>query len=49
VRIAGPGEMLAGLGKDNGIDLILPNKINTKEWEQNRRFSSSQIISRFIF
>ncbi len=22
-------------GKDNGIDLILPNKINTKEWEQN--------------
>jgi len=26
---------LQSLGKDNGIDLILPNKINTKEWEQN--------------
>jgi len=26
---------LQGLGKGNGIDLILPNKINTKEWEQN--------------
>ena len=28
-------ECLQSLGKDNGIDLILPNKINTKEWEQN--------------
>lgn len=30
-------ECLQGLEKDNGIDLILPNKINTKEWEQNTR------------
>lgn len=28
-------ECLQSLGKGNGIDLILPNKINTKEWEQN--------------
>ena len=28
-------ECLQNLGNDNGIDLILPNKINTKEWEQN--------------
>jgi cellulose biosynthesis protein BcsQ len=28
-------ECLQSLGNDNGIDLILPNKINTKEWEQN--------------
>jgi cellulose biosynthesis protein BcsQ len=28
-------ECLYALGNDNGIDLILPNKINTKEWEQN--------------
>lgn len=28
-------ECLQGLGKGNGIDLILPNKINTQEWEQN--------------
>ncbi|HBQ25390.1 MAG TPA: hypothetical protein DD791_03255 [Syntrophomonas sp.] len=28
-------EGLQSLGKGNGIDLILPNKINTKEWEQN--------------
>ncbi len=26
---------LQGLGNDNGIDLILPNKINTKEWDHN--------------
>lgn len=28
-------ECLHNLGKGNGINLILPNKINTKEWEQN--------------
>lgn len=28
-------ECLQNLGNGNGIDLILPNKINTKEWEQN--------------
>lgn len=28
-------ECLQNLGKDNGIDLILPNKINTKEWDHN--------------
>ncbi|CFW96170.1 P-loop containing nucleoside triphosphate hydrolase [Syntrophomonas zehnderi OL-4] len=28
-------ECLQSLGKGNGIDLILPNKINTQEWEQN--------------
>jgi len=28
-------ECLQNLGKGNGINLILPNKINTKEWEQN--------------
>jgi hypothetical protein len=28
-------ECLQSRGNGNGIDLILPNKINTKEWEQN--------------
>lgn len=28
-------ECLRGLGNDNGIDLVLPNKINTKEWDHN--------------
>lgn len=28
-------ECLQSLGKDNGIDLVLPNKINTKEWDHN--------------
>ena len=34
-ELQGLEECLQSLGNDNGIDLILPNKINTKEWEQN--------------